>query len=177
VLLECAVILGVVALLVVALLGWGVTNATAAGPVPMTDASAAANRGPLAERLPSGGARPYVPPKDTHGKPARVPGGGFRDVNDNVWKWDPSGHGGPHWDVQHKDGRYTNVAPDGTVIGKDDFPNKALAPAGGAGAQSGMQNVGGAAAMAGTIGTILWWVGKGASPACGPFAPVCVAVL
>lgn len=138
------------------------------------------NRGPQSSRLPSGGQRPYAPPKGAHGKPQRVRGGGFEDKNGNVWKWDPSGHAGPHWDVEHPDGSHTNVAPDGTVIGKDNFPNKAPQGSGSGDAGSGTANAvthaASGAAILGTLGTILWWAGKVASPACGPFAPVCAIV-
>lgn len=146
-------------------------------PTPGGTGAGSVNRGPQDKRLPSGGQRPYVPPKKGYGKPQRVRGGGFEDSNGNVWKWDPSGHAGPHWDVQHPDGSHTNVAPDGTVIGKDNFPNKA--PAGGDGGSSAgdtAKKAAGGAAIVGTIGTILWWVAKGASPVCGPAAPICAIV-
>jgi hypothetical protein len=70
------------------------------------------------------GGRIYIPPKWSHGKPARARGG-FVDAKGNIWEWAPGGaqHGGPHWDVQHPDGSHTNVAPNGKVIGKDNFPN------------------------------------------------------
>ncbi len=113
------------------------TSTTPAGTstTPAAAGSGATNRGPQSDRLPSGGQRPYVPPKKAYGKPQRVRGGGFEDANGNVWKWDPSGHAGPHWDVQHPDGSHTNVSPEGQVIGPDNFPNKA--PAGSQGGESG----------------------------------------
>jgi len=158
----------------------GVNGAPAAAAAGAAGAGAA-NRGPQSDRLPSGGQRPYVPPKKAHGKPQRVRGGGFEDASGNVWKWDPSGHAGPHWDVEHPDGSHTNVAPDGTVIGKDNFPNKAPGGSGGNGGGSGgddstgstVKKAVGGAAILGTVGTILWWAGKAASPACGPLAPFC----
>src|SRR6266536_1160143 len=67
-----------------------------------------------AANLPQGGDRPYVPPKSSRGQPKKVPrtrgkGSGYEDTDGNVWEWDPRGHGGPHWDVQHPDGSHTNV--------------------------------------------------------------------
>jgi RHS repeat-associated protein len=79
-----------------------------------------------ASELPTGGSRPYRPPKQ-RGNPEVVknPGGkGWVDEYDNVWEWAHDQHGGPHWDVQHDDGSHTNVTPEGEVIGEDNFPNK-----------------------------------------------------
>jgi RHS repeat-associated protein len=82
--------------------------------------------------LPRVGDRVYTPPK-VKGKTGDyvVPapqGRGFIDRHGNRWEWAKGGesgpHGGPHWDVQHKDGTHTNVAPNGNVIGTDNFPNK-----------------------------------------------------
>jgi len=71
------------------------------------------------------GGRCYEPPKKNRGKPKRARHGdrtGWEDDGKNVWVWDPSGHAGPHWDVQHPDGRHTNVSEEGTVIGgRDNF--------------------------------------------------------
>jgi RHS repeat-associated protein len=75
-------------------------------------------------RLPRHGKdRSYSPPKQSHGEPKKVSGehNGWEDKRGNVWEWDPSGHGGPHWDVQHPNGKHTNVGEDGAVIGKDNF--------------------------------------------------------
>jgi hypothetical protein len=140
-----------------------------------------------AANLPQGGSRPYVPPKKSHGKPHRVRGDrgtGYEDVDGNVWVWDPRGHAGPHWDVQHPDGSHTNVYPDGEIHqGADNFPNKPRSSDGGGSGDDeggGDNNTAKAVGIAGalaTAGTILWWVGKAASPACGPLAPVCVVVL
>jgi hypothetical protein len=108
-----------------------------------------------------------------------VRGGGFKDAYGNVWKWDPSGHAGPHWDVQHPDGSHTNVAPDGTVIGgKDNFPNKAPSDNAGGGDNGGdtAKKAAGGAAIIGGAGAIIWWGAKILSPACGPLAPVCAIV-
>jgi Bacterial toxin 37 len=134
-----------------------------------------------AANLPQGGSRPYVPPKKSRGQPHRVRGDrgyGYEDEHGNVWVWDPRGHAGPHWDVQHPDGSHTNVYPDGEVHqGKDNFPNKSPDNEGGGSADD---NTAKAVGIAGTIaaaGTILWWVGKAASPLCGPAAPVCAVVL
>jgi hypothetical protein len=118
-----------------------------------------------------------VPPKKAHGKPQRVRGGGFEDANGNVWKWDPSGHAGPHWDVEHPDGSHTNVSPEGQVIGPDNFPNKAPTGSGGdsGGGDSGdtVKKAAGGAAVIGGTGAIIWWGLKILSPACGPLAPAC----
>ncbi len=146
--------------------------------VPAAGAAGSANRGPQSSRLPSGGQRPYVPPKGAHGRPQPVRGGGFKDAYGNVWKWDPSGHAGPHWDVEHPDGSHTNVAPDGTVIGKDNFPNKAPKGSsdGGDSAGSTAKKVAGGAAIVGGVGAAIWWGAKILSPACGPLAPVCAVL-
>lgn len=151
--------------------GLGPGSASAAGG----QAAGSANRGPQSSRLPSGGQRPYVPPKGAHGRPQPVRGGGFKDKYGNVWKWDPSGHAGPHWDVEHPDGSHTNVAPDGTVIGKDNFPNKAPKGSGDGGDSAGntAKKAAGGAAIVGGAGALIWWGAKILSPACGPLAPVC----
>ena len=79
-----------------------------------------------ASELPTSGERRYVPPKQK-GNPEVVPypGGGFVDVDGNIWEWGKDSHSGPHWDVQHpKTKLHTKVDPQGTVIGKDNFPNR-----------------------------------------------------
>ncbi len=139
-----------------------------------------ASAGNHADQLPTGGDRPYAPPKQGRGNPVRVRGGGFVDQDGNIWEWAPAGqqHGGPHWDVQHPDGSHTNVAPDGTVIGKDNFPNKRRVPTPpppppeSSGDGNTAKVVGGAAAVAGGAG-LAWWLGKLASPVCGPAIVVC----
>jgi hypothetical protein len=78
--------------------------------------------------LPTGGDRPYIP--KTGGDPSQSwdkAQKGFKDADGNVWVWPPAGqlHGGPHWDVEHPNKTHTNVTPQGKVIGKDNFPNKA----------------------------------------------------
>jgi hypothetical protein len=74
--------------------------------------------------LPTGGDRPYVPPRRA-GNPEVVTwpeGGGFEDTYGNKWEWAKDPHAGPHWDVQHPNGTHTNVYPDGIVHqGKDKF--------------------------------------------------------
>lgn len=93
------------------------------GPGGANTAQASASNLPLPGQAVSGG-RVYIPPKSGHGQPVRK-GKGFVDAKGNIWEWAPGGaqHGGPHWDVQHPDGSHTNVAPNGKVIGKDNFPN------------------------------------------------------
>lgn len=80
--------------------------------------------------LPYDGDRPYVPPKQKGGgrKPKRRAGGGFVDDDNNVWIKAKAQHGGPHWDVQHRDLSHTNVDFHGRVRGGDrrsKFPNSA----------------------------------------------------
>jgi|GEM_PF-3547342 len=139
-----------------------------------------------AANLPQTGDRPYVPPKSSRGQPKKVPAGtrgnakGFEDADGNVWIWNPPGsptaHGGPHWDVQHKDGSHTNVNPDGSVRGPDNFPNKSRGGnSGGSDGDKGGDTgkiVAGTAAGVGA-GALIWWGAKLLSPACGPFAPFC----
>jgi hypothetical protein len=161
------------------------------GPAPPQPAAAPPGWTGQAANLPTGGDRPYVPPKNSHGKPKKVPAGGrggakgYEDADGNIWVWNPPGgrtaHGGPHWDVQHPDGSHTNVDPDGKIThGDDNFPNKSRGASGDNGANPGDDNtakiVGGTAAGIG-IGGLIWWGAKVLSPACGPFAPVCAVVL
>lgn len=67
--------------------------------------------------IPGKSTGPYVynPPKGAHGQPvwgtAKNGKQGFIDAAGNVWVWDMLHK--DHWDVQHKDGTYTNVKPDG----------------------------------------------------------------
>ena len=122
-----------------------------------------------------------MPPKKSRGQPHRVRGDrgyGYEDEHGNIWVWDPRGHAGPHWDVQHPDGSHTNVYPDGEVHqGKDNFPNKSPDNEGGGSADDNTAKAVGIAGAIAAAGTILWWVGKVASPVCGPAAPVCAVVL
>ena len=180
----------------VSCIGAGGCTATAAGgsdggpPVfgpnqPTGPLAAAAAWGGQAANLPQGGDRPYVPPKSSHGQPKKVPAGGrggakgYEDADGNIWVWNPPGssgaHGGAHWDVQHPDGSHTNVYPDGSIRGEDNFPNKSRG-SDDSGSSDSKDNtskiVGGAAAGVGA-GAIIWWGAKRLSPACGPFAPVC----
>jgi Flp pilus assembly pilin Flp len=165
----------------------------AATPAPTTvtqpsglPAGAAAAWSGQAANLPRGGSRPYVPPKNSHGQPKKVPAGrrggakGYEDADGNIWVWNPPGsptaHGGPHWDVEHKDGSHTNVNPDGSIRGEDNFPNKPRGNDDSGGSSDNKDNtskiVGGAAAGVGA-GAIIWWGAKVLSPACGPLLPVC----
>jgi Bacterial toxin 37 len=159
--------------------------AGAGAPTPNPQPGAApewrwpASAGSHADQLPTSGERPYSPPKKGRGKPFRVKGG-YEDEDGNIWEWAPTGgqHGGPHWDVQHKDGSHTNVAPDGTVIGEDNFPNKRRVPTPPppppetSGDGNTAKIVGGTAAVGGGA-AVLWWLGKLASPVCGPAVVVC----
>jgi hypothetical protein len=127
----------------------------------------------------------------SRGQPKKVPAGrrggakGYEDADGNTWIWNPPGsptaHGGPHWDVEHKDGSHTNVNPDGSVRGPDNFPNKPRGSDSGSGNDNPADGntakiVGGAAAGIGA-GALIWWGAKLLSPACGPFAPICAVVL
>jgi hypothetical protein len=173
--------------------GSGGASEPAANPVPVPTPAPAPTPNVAntwtgqAANLPQGGSRPYVPPKKSHGKPHRVRGDrgtGYEDVDGNVWVWDPRGHAGPHWDVQHPDGSHTNVYPDGEIHqGADNFPNKPRGNSssgsgddGGGGDDHTAEIVGGGAAVIGG-GGLLWWLGKAASPACGPAVLVCAVVL
>lgn len=78
--------------------------------------------------LPRIGLHPFIPPKrrDWVKNPPRGPRG-YIDVDGNEWvPHYPSPTGSPddfHWDVQHLDGRHSNVAPDGSIHhGPDNFP-------------------------------------------------------
>ena len=94
-------------------------------------------------------------------------------------------HGGAHWDVQHPDGSHTNVFPDGNVVGEDNFPNKSRGGSDSDTDQSGNTSnstsvdpgtVAGGVAGGLAAGGLIWWLGKLASPVCGPAAPVCAVV-
>jgi hypothetical protein len=79
----------------------------------------------LSTDLPYTGERPYVSSDPL--RPIRKRGGGFLDIDGNLWLRDKSGHGGPHWDVQHHNGTHTNVDYYGRVRGgqkHDNFPNR-----------------------------------------------------
>ncbi len=91
------------------------------GPQGSNVSQVSATNLPLPGQAVSGG-RVYIPPKSGRGQAVRK-GKGFVDAKGNVWEWAQDPHGGPHWDVQHPDGSHTNVAPNGKVIGKDNFPN------------------------------------------------------
>jgi hypothetical protein len=77
--------------------------------------------------LPRTGLHPYVPPQrqDWLTNPPRGPQNGYLDDDGNEWVPHPSPNDPDdfHWDVEHPDGRHTNVVPDGTIHhGKDSFP-------------------------------------------------------
>jgi hypothetical protein len=163
------------------------------GPAPPQPAPAGSGWPGQAANLPTGGDRPYVPPKNSHGKPKKVPAGGrggakgYEDADGNIWVWNPPGgrtsHGGAHWDVQHPDGSHTNVDPDGRIThGDDNFPNKSRGGSNDGGSDNSggddhtAEIVGGTAAGIG-LGGIIWWGAKALSPACGPFVVVCAVVL
>ncbi|MBC6456951.1 hypothetical protein [Actinomadura sp. HBU206391] len=140
------------------------------------------------DKLPTGGPRPYVPPKNSHGKPKRVGGRGqkpgYIDKDGNKWEWDTKHK--DHWDVQHKDGSHTNVFPDGRVRGEDNFGTQ---PNDDSGDEAGENQSdfsvdpetvkNGAIVVGGglTLGAAIWWGAKILSPACGPFVVVCAVVL
>jgi hypothetical protein len=156
---------------------------------PVPQAAAGAGWTGQAANLPRGGDRPYVPPKSSRGQPKKVPAGrggakGYEDADGNIWIWNPPGspgaHGGPHWDVEHKDGSHTNVNPDGSIRGPDNFPNKARGGDSGSSRSDGGNDnttkiVAGTAGAVGA-GALIWWGAKLASPACGPLVLVCAAV-
>jgi hypothetical protein len=78
--------------------------------------------------LPRGGRHSFVPPKrgDWLKNPPRGLKGGYKDIDDNEWV--PHHYTGGHeedfhWDVQHPDGRHSNVRSDGEIHhGDDNFP-------------------------------------------------------
>jgi RHS repeat-associated protein len=73
------------------------------------------------DELPVTGDRPYEPPRKGKRELSREESWdkekkGFKDNNGDVWVWDPSGHRGPHWDVNNKAGGHENVSLDGRVL-------------------------------------------------------------
>ena len=56
-----------------------------------------------------------APPAESGFRPKRgnpkTKDGGWIDKKGNVWRKDPSGHAGPHWDVSFPKGGYINVMP------------------------------------------------------------------
>jgi hypothetical protein len=76
------------------------------------------------DKLPWTGTHPYIPPRrDWRSHPPRGDQGGYLDSADNEWV--PHNTNDPadfHWDVQHADGKHTNVTPEGEVQhGPDNF--------------------------------------------------------
>lgn len=57
----------------------------------------------------------YVAPGG--GRAKRIKGDGYEDDKGNRWEWARSIGPGlcEHWDVQHPNGDYSNIRPDGTV--------------------------------------------------------------
>jgi hypothetical protein len=71
------------------------------------------------DKLPTGGAHPYDSANPDGSIQSRRGRKGYVDRDGNVWEWDAVGE---HWDVQHADGRHTNIGPDGNVHhGPDNF--------------------------------------------------------
>jgi hypothetical protein len=77
--------------------------------------------------LPKKGLHPFKPPKKRNWlkTPRKGRQNGYLDADDNEWvpHPDPSGDEKKfHWDVQHPDGKHTNVRPDGGIDhGADNF--------------------------------------------------------
>jgi hypothetical protein len=91
----------------------------------------AANRWPVKypwRQLPRAGSHPYIPPLrgDWLRSAPRGPNHGYLVDDGNEWVPHPPPSGSKedfHWDVQHPDGRHTNVRPNGEVHhGADNFP-------------------------------------------------------
>ena len=77
-------------------------------------------------RLPRDGAHPHTPPegRDWLTNPPRGPQNGYLDADANEWvpHFPPLVPLHFHWDVQHPNGRHTNVGTDGAVDhGADNF--------------------------------------------------------
>ena len=78
--------------------------------------------------LPRGGKHPFVPPKGVNWLkcPKRGLENGYVDAYENEWVPHHPASGiedDLHWDVEHSDGRHTNIRPDGDVHhGNDNFP-------------------------------------------------------
>jgi hypothetical protein len=76
-------------------------------------------------QLPRKGSHPFVSSKRRNWwqNPKRGPNGGYLDDDNNEWLQHYGATGLDHWDVQHMDGRHTNVRPDGEIHhGPDNFP-------------------------------------------------------
>jgi Bacterial toxin 37 len=165
----------------------------AAAPTPVAQPTPAPAPGPnvaaawtgQAANLPTRGSRPFEPKKNERGQPQKKRtdrGYGYEDRHGNIWVWDPTGHAGAHWDVQHpgRSKEHTNVYPDGEVHqGEDNFPNKSRGSDDDGGGSSDNDTAKSVAIGAGAVGAggLIWWLGKLASPACGPAALVCAVVL
>jgi hypothetical protein len=69
--------------------------------------------------LPRAGLHPYIPPRpDWLRNSPKALGNGYEDADGNVWVPAPHPSGDLarfHWDVQHPDGKHTNVRPDGEI--------------------------------------------------------------
>ena len=75
--------------------------------------------------LPESGRHPYRPPRgrDWLKNPPRGRQRGYLDADYHEWVPHPHPSGRDedfHWDVQHPDGRHTNVRPDGEIHHGDD---------------------------------------------------------
>jgi len=158
------------------------SDAPATDPLDRTFVLAAStDGGSVISRLPTGGDYPFVPQKGQNlSNPRSIAreDGWPVDADGNRWEWD---NVKGEFDVQHPDGSHTNIGPDGEVThGETNFPKRPKPPKKGknkntddahGGVDPAKAVVVGGAAVGG--GAALWWLGKLASPACGPAVVVC----
>ena len=92
------------------------------------------------------------------------------DKYGDVWEWDPVKG---EWDVQTGK-EHTNIGPNGEITHGPNNTGRQPKPS----TEEGPNTAESVAAGAGAAGTgvILWWLGKLASPVCGPALPACAVV-
>jgi len=135
--------------------------------------------GGLIGRLPTSGSIPFEPKKGqrlSDPKSITRSSGNPVDKYGDEWVWDPIKG---EWDVQT--GRdHTNVSPSGEITHGPNNTGRAPKPAPKKEDDDTAKRVaGGTAVVVGGVGlgTLLWWLGKGASPLCGPAVLVCAVAL
>jgi hypothetical protein len=126
--------------------------------------------GSIISRLPTGGSFPFQPKR---GQRLSLPKSIARDSGNpvdkygDVWEWDPVKG---EWDVQTGK-KHTNIGPDGEITHGDNNTGRQPMPP----ADDGSNTANSVAVGAGAVGTgaLLWWLGKIASPLCGPAVLLC----
>jgi len=126
--------------------------------------------GGLISRLPTGGSFPFEPRKGQRLSDPRSisrQSGNPVDKYGDEWQWDPVKG---EWDVQTGK-EHTNVGQDGEVTHGPNNTGRQPKPPADDGSDTAKSVAVGAGAVG--AGALLWWLGKLASPVCGPAVLVC----